>query len=402
MSDEKPGEEQKKPDGAQDNSASSSEQNAAGDYVFGVPSAMDLATSEPVQPAQSNDTSNSGASGASPPASATGSANAGSTNASAPSNASTSASPSTPVNPEDDDNYVPPPPTYADLAARNLPAVIKDANNTTQANQSSTNQTGSSGSSGPSTIPAVSGIPGGVPVGVKQDKFAVDEVVSFGWKAMLKYFWPLTGVFTCNFMVQMVPTVTTLVLKYCVAQTAAISLVSAVVSLLGAVVSLIMSVGVINMWLKIVDGDSIAVRDVYSKWSRTWNFMLASIVYGVMVIAGYICLIIPGIYLQMRFQFYPFFIVESNAGPITSLKASWAISRGALAELFFFGIVSYFINWIGMLCLLVGMYPAFIVQSLALAKTYRMLRKNTPLNEMPLNLMPLALISDSEPPPQPV
>lgn len=399
MSDEKPGEEQKKPDGAQGDNASSSEQNAAGDYVFGVPSAMDLATSEPVQPAQSNDSSNAGSS------------NAGSTSASAPSNESTSASPSAPVNPEDDDNYVPPPPTYADLAARNLPAVIKDASNTTQANQSSTSQSSSSGSAsqssstgsaGPSTIPAVSGIPGGVPVGVKQDKFAVDEVVSFGWKAMLKYFWPLTGVFTCNFMVQMVPTVTTLVLKYCVAQTAAVSLISAVVSLLGAVVSLIMSVGVINMWLKIVDGDSIAVRDVYSKWSRTWNFVLASIVYGVMVIAGYICLIIPGIYLQMRFQFYPFFIVESNAGPITSLKASWAISRGALAELFFFGIVSYFINWIGMLCLLVGMYPAFIVQSLALAKTYRMLRKNTPLNEMPLNLMPLALISDSEPPPQPV
>jgi hypothetical protein len=55
-----------------------------------------------------------------------------------------------------------------------------------------------------------------------------------------------------------------------------------------------------------------------------------------------------------------------------------------------------------MLCLLVGAYPAYIVQQIALAKTYRLLRKNTPLEEMPPNLMPLALISDTEPPLQPV
>jgi len=193
-----------------------------------------------------------------------------------------------------------------------------------------------------------------------------------------------------------------MVLNYATTASTGVTVLAAVASLVGGVIGLVIALGNFNLWIRIVDGDTVAARDVYSKYKRTWNFLLASFVYGLMVGAGYICLIVPGIYLQLRFQFYPYFIIDSNASPLTALKASWAISKGSLAELFFLGIINYFIGWIGMLCLLIGSFPAHIVQSIALAKTYRMLRKNTPLSEMPPNLMPAALISDSEPPPQAV
>ncbi len=283
----------------------------------------------------------------------------------------------------------PPKESYASLPSNNLPAVVT-ASKSTEAKVTSSAPGTSSGAA-----------PGaGVPSGGKLDKFAVDEVVSFAWKSMLTFFWPLTGVLTCNFLVQSVPVVTGLVLKYLVPESAGVQLVSGIVSLLGAVVGCIITFGTFNLYLKVADGDSLAVRDVYSKFSRAWNFALASLVYGLMVGAGYVCLLFPGIYLQLRFQFYPYFILDSDASPITALKASWAITKGSAAELFFLWIVNYFIIWVGALCLLIGMFPAHMVQQIALAKAYRSLRRNTPLSDMPPNLMPASLISDSEPPSQ--
>jgi hypothetical protein len=399
----------------------------ASGYVFGVPSAIDLATSAPVEPAKSD------AEVGKIPAAPGAPLSPSSPSPSSPSPSSPSSSSSTSAPDSELEEDVPPPPTYADLHSKNLPTVTSGqrqspssqstsgsaapgnsvpgqaasgqaASGQAASGQPASGQPASAQStSGQPSVPLVvqAGSGAGVP-SVKADKFAVDEVITFGWKEMLKYFWPVTGVMTCNFFVQTVPAVTSMVLTYCVQQTAGIGLISGIMSLIGGVLGLIMSLGLFNVWLRIVDGDTVAVRDVYSKSRRTWNFSLAALLYGIMVVAGYICLIVPGVYLQLRFQFFSYFIVDSNAGPITSLKASWAISKGSLAELFFLGIVNYFISWVGMLCLLVGAYPAYIVQQIALAKTYRLLRKNTPLEEMPPNLMPLALISDTEPPLQPV
>jgi len=419
VSEEKPSEEHQQPGiGGESDSAAA---DPVGDYVFGLQTPLDLATSAEIQPARSDQTasassgdpsnmgsqSNTGSS--SNPAST--SHPASPSNSTAPSN---SASPSNAAG--DDDGDVPPPPTYADLAKKNLPAKVSTtpqssatAGNNAQPASTAGNPQPASTASNPqpspntTAAPSASSLPASATAGAQgvvpepgASKFAVDEVISFGWKEMLKYFWPLTGVMTCTFLVQMVPTISSIVLKYLVSQTAAVGALSLIVSLVGAIIGVIIGLGTLNLFLKVVEGDTLAVRDVFSKYSRAWNFALASLLYGLMVGAGYVCLIIPGVYLQLRFQFYPYFILDSDAGPLTSLKASWAITRGSVAEVFFLGIVNYFINWVGLLCLVIGMFPAYIVQNIALAKTYRQLRANTPLSEMPPNLMPLALISDSE------
>jgi hypothetical protein len=407
VEDENTSEKKQQPGGASDPAPESPNavpqpEDPASDYVFGVPEAVDLATSAPVVPAKPDDEV---------------------------AKTMSSSNRSQPTSDTDLEGDVPPPPTYADLLSKNLPAVVPGSAQSSAAQPSGGNAStgsptspgsdsaagspnspggnsvaGSPSNSGDNSVSAPSnpvavqaGDAAGVPA-ARTDKFAVDEVITFAWKEMLKYFWPLTGVLTCNFLVQMVPTVTSMVMTYCVQQTAGVGLLSGVMSLIGGILGLIIAAGLFNVWLRIVDGDTVSVRDVYSKSSRTWNFALAALLYGIMVVAGYICLIVPGVYLQLRFQFFSYFILDSNAGPITSLKASWAISKGSLAELFFLGIVTYFISWVGMLCLLIGAYPAYLVQQIALAKTYRLLRKNTPLSEMPPNLMPLALIADSEPP----
>jgi hypothetical protein len=231
---------------------------------------------------------------------------------------------------------------------------------------------------------------------VAPEKFAVDDVVGFAWRSMLKYFWPLTGILACNFLVQAVPAITAMVLSSAT-NSLGMSVLSMLISLVSAVLNLIIALGTITLWLKICDGDTITIRDVYSKIPRVWHYALATFLYGSMVILGYICLILPGVYLHLRFQFYSYFIAESGAGPIQSLKASYAITKGSIAELFFLSVVNYFIGWVGMMALLIGVFPAQVIQNLSLAKTYRQLRKNTPPGDLPPGLLPVPLISDTMP-----
>lgn len=237
----------------------------ASGYVFGVPSAIDLATSAPVEPAKSDaEVSKTPAAPGAPLPS------------SSPSPSSSSSS-STSAPDSELEEEVPPPPTYADLQSKNLPTVIpgqqqSPLSQSTSGSAPPTNSVPGQAASGQAasgqpasgqSIVVQAGSGAGVP-SVKADKFAVDEVITFGWKEMLKYFWPVTGVMTCNFFVQTVPAVTSMVLTYCVQQTAGIGLISGIMSLIGGVLDLIMSLGLFNVWLRIVDGDTVAVRDVYS------------------------------------------------------------------------------------------------------------------------------------------
>lgn len=360
--------DEEKPDKAHEEPDPSGDLPDAAGYVFGVPQSESSSVPAEATPSEATPT----------PAETT------------PNPAETASTPSDAVPtetsvPEDK-------PSYANLPSTNLPAIVsKDSQSTAgSAGMPPGDQVTLQTSDGSRSIP--------VTVVTSPDKFAVDDVISFGWRQMLKYFWPLTGVMTCNFLVQTVPAVATTVINYTVAQSAAMSILTGCLSLVGGVAGVIIAFGTFNLYIKVVDGDTIATRDVYSKYARTWNWILASILYFLMVAAGYICFIVPGVYLQLRFQFYTFFIVDSNASPLVALKASWAVTKGALGELFFLGVINYFIGWIGMLCLLIGSFPALLVQNIALARTYRLLRQNTPLSEMPPNLMPAPLISDNEPP----
>lgn len=228
----------------------------------------------------------------------------------------------------------------------------------------------------------------------EEDKFSVDEVIGYGWRAMIKYLWPLCGILTSNFLVMSVPTAAIMVLNY-TANSGVPQMLSMVLSLCSIVLNQAIALGTVTVWLKIVDGDTISTRDVYSKFNRVWKFMAATFLYWSMVIIGYLCFILPGVYLQLRFQFFPYFISDSDAGPIQALRASHAITKGSLPELFFLSIVTWFIGWVGMLILLIGIFPAQAIQNIALARTYRLLLKNTPESDLPINMPPVPVIAET-------
>lgn len=69
------------------------------------------------------------------------------------------------------------------------------------------------------------------------------------------------------------------------------------------------------------------------------NYMAATVIYFLIVFAGIILFIIPGIYLAVRMYLYPNVIVVDKKGPIESLKRSWKVTKNKWWLTFGIGLV---------------------------------------------------------------
>ncbi len=141
------------------------------------------------------------------------------------------------------------------------------------------------------------------------------------------------------------------------------------------VISSITSIGLIQIALNFVEKKPSKYSDLFTHYDRTVNYMAGSILYGLIVGLGLILLVVPGIYFGLRLQFFSYFIVEKNVGPIQALKASWEITQGHVWQLFLYGLIVTGINIVGVLCLFVGLFWTIPTTQVATAYLYRHLAK---------------------------
>jgi uncharacterized membrane protein len=93
-----------------------------------------------------------------------------------------------------------------------------------------------------------------------------------------------------------------------------------------------------------------------------------------MVLAGMLLLVVPGIYLALRFGQYLNAIVDRDLGVIDALKYSSRITRGNRLNLFGLGIVAFGIVLAGLLALVFGLIFALPLAWLLGFVAYRWLQ----------------------------
>ncbi|MBE0521809.1 MAG: DUF975 family protein [Candidatus Methanoperedenaceae archaeon] len=155
---------------------------------------------------------------------------------------------------------------------------------------------------------------------------------------------------------------------------------SDILILIGGILSLIISMGIIKTSIKITDNLNVRFRDFFSSSPLFLKYLISSIFYILMVYVGLFLLIIPGIILAIRFQFYAYFIIDKEIGPIDALKKSFSLTKGALWELFVFDLLLIGINIIGLFALIVGLFVTIPLTYLANAFVYRKLLNQTKLD----------------------
>jgi uncharacterized membrane protein len=198
-------------------------------------------------------------------------------------------------------------------------------------------------------------------------EFTIDNALSYGWDAMKANFVLFLGILVIMGFVQAVP--------YIFERIEMMFFVLFVVSL---AISLILYLGFYQVLLDLFDRKKTSFETLFSRAQMFPDYLVASVLYGLIVFAGLILLIVPGIIWAIKYQFYGYYIVDKKMGPREALRASGNVTKGYKWSLFGLTLACLGINILGALALFVGLFVSIPVTVMACTYAYRTLDGNNP------------------------
>lgn len=204
-----------------------------------------------------------------------------------------------------------------------------------------------------------------------QKAFSKKEAVTYGWK----WFKAKAKFFILVMIIIMLLKYAPKVIANGLPQQA--SLISGIILFASWVASVIVDMGILRIALNIYDGAEVNLQTLFSEAATFFKFLVASVVYGLIVAVGLILLIVPGIFFGISLQFAPLLVIDKGIGPVAAIKESWRITKGARLQLLLFGLILVGINLLGVLLLLVGVLAAIPVTTIANVWVYRELTKQS-------------------------
>lgn len=138
-----------------------------------------------------------------------------------------------------------------------------------------------------------------------------------------------------------------------------------------------MLVGLHVMALKSVDGEIPRVGDLFGSLERGPAYLLALSIYCLAVSGGLVLLIVPGIYLAIRYCLFAQVITDTSAPALPALRKAAALAHGNWAPLGALFLIAFLLNIAGTALLGIGLIISFPVSLLAIAGFYRSLQPAT-------------------------
>ena len=138
-----------------------------------------------------------------------------------------------------------------------------------------------------------------------------------------------------------------------------------------------MLVGLHVMALKSVDGEIPRVGDLFGSLERGPTYLLALSIYCLAVCGGLVFLIVPGIYLAIRYCLLAQVITDTSASALAGLRKAAALAHDNWAPLGALFLLAFLLNIAGMALLGIGFIISFPVSLLAITGFYRSLQPAT-------------------------
>ena len=202
-------------------------------------------------------------------------------------------------------------------------------------------------------------------------KFSIGEALAFGWDTMksnLGFFIGLLIVFGVLYTVPY--TIAVMALEVNV-------FLGVIFHIADIALTIVISMGLVKIALRFCDNEKGEFADLFSQYRLFFNYLFAFILYGLIVLGGYVLLIIPGIIWGIKFWFFDYFVIDKGLSPIEALEESYVITTGVKWNLFVFFLAVTGINLLGALALLVGLFATIPTTMVAAAFVYRKLLVQT-------------------------
>ena len=196
-----------------------------------------------------------------------------------------------------------------------------------------------------------------------EPKFMISEVFGTSWKHTKSQIWVLVGLFIGFSILSMIVT-----LFGMPAQGSIVGRV--IVSLL---ISCIFMLGYVKNIFQALDGEEPQFSAYGQQSRKIITYLIANILFSIAVCIGMVLLIIPGIYLYLRLQFFTAFIVEEDCGIIESLQKSWNMTQGQTLPLFLLLLTMIGTAIVGCILFFVGFFVAVPLIYMMQCYTFRKL-----------------------------
>lgn len=195
--------------------------------------------------------------------------------------------------------------------------------------------------------------------------------MAFGWRNFWTHWKLLVGatIFVAGF-----PLISTIIVDLANTQYAPFAFV---LNLILWALQLILALGTIKVYLSVVDSQPTNFAQLFSPYRLVFKYLIATFISGLAILIGLTLLIIPGIIVAIKLQFWQWAMVDKNLGVRDSLRESWQITKGVKLNLLLFNILLMLITIVGALFLGVGLLVAVPVTQLATAYVYRRLSSRT-------------------------
>ena len=147
-------------------------------------------------------------------------------------------------------------------------------------------------------------------------------------------------------------------------------------------VTLWLHLGQVAIWLKVARGQPARVRDLFFQWRQTGTFLIAGLMFTIIMWIGCALVVIPGLIVALLGCLYPWFIVDQNMKGLRSLTASFNSIRSPFLNVAFllclfmlccviYVSVNFFVALIPCFGTLIGMAtPIVLVPLFGLILTY--------------------------------
>jgi len=146
---------------------------------------------------------------------------------------------------------------------------------------------------------------------------------------------------------------------------------------------IVINIVAIKIALRFCDGKATPkMRDISFSAATFYKFVLGYFLYTLIVLAGFLLLIIPGIIWSIKYLYIVYLIVDKESGPLEAMKQSARITDGVKWELFAFMLLLMVINMAGALFFIIGLFVTIPVTMVAMAYMYRKLSSGAVPSEL--------------------
>jgi len=201
---------------------------------------------------------------------------------------------------------------------------------------------------------------------MQQRTLEIAQLLKFGVEKFRQYGSFIIGIMVTYYVLAIVPQI-----YYLIYDTAVNGFADQVISFLFSMLQMLLSLGLAKITLLLIDDRETEVTDLINNLDIFLSYFVATIIYMAAVLVGVILLVIPGIIVGVRLQFYPYYIIEEKDNAFVALQKSFEDTKELTLELVLFGLAVFALNLLGFLFFGVGIIFTYPVTQLATAVIYK-------------------------------